>query len=280
MRPTFGQSIYGGPGSAVPTAVSYPLLPKRSSQRGKEPIGTNVGRAAITLFVAVCCSSPNSSDSSCDPGLTRACVGAEQCPGGQYCIPDGSGWSACDCGTGGDSSPGGQAGAEGLGVSSTGNAGGSSGSGAGSSGGTGSGAASNAGGNAGSNGTGGSMSGNSGAGGSTSGGTAGNGTGGSGSGGAGGTGGSDPSPSCIPGATEFCECANVPRGARACDGFGDWGPCECAEAACDGLTWAGWFSSSAYCTNFFTPQTSGSESCTESLDGVPILRCCCCTASQ
>jgi len=36
---------------------------------------------------------------SCIPGATQRCVGAGACAGGQACLPDGSGFAACDCGT-------------------------------------------------------------------------------------------------------------------------------------------------------------------------------------
>lgn len=35
----------------------------------------------------------------CGPGETRACVGAGACKGGQVCLPDGSGFGNCDCGS-------------------------------------------------------------------------------------------------------------------------------------------------------------------------------------
>lgn len=35
---------------------------------------------------------------ACSVGETRACVGAAACKGGQTCLPDGSGFSGCDCG--------------------------------------------------------------------------------------------------------------------------------------------------------------------------------------
>jgi|SRR5690606_13741843 len=34
----------------------------------------------------------------CTKGSTQACVGAGACQGGQSCLPDGSGYGACDCG--------------------------------------------------------------------------------------------------------------------------------------------------------------------------------------
>lgn len=36
---------------------------------------------------------------ACVPGSTQQCVGAGACAGGQTCLPDGSGFGACDCGT-------------------------------------------------------------------------------------------------------------------------------------------------------------------------------------
>lgn len=34
----------------------------------------------------------------CQPGTTQVCVGTGACQGGQQCLPDGSGFGACDCG--------------------------------------------------------------------------------------------------------------------------------------------------------------------------------------
>jgi hypothetical protein len=35
---------------------------------------------------------------TCVPGVTQACVGPAACAGGQACLPDGSGFTQCDCG--------------------------------------------------------------------------------------------------------------------------------------------------------------------------------------
>jgi hypothetical protein len=35
----------------------------------------------------------------CQPGATQVCVGTGACQGGQQCLPDGSGFGACDCGS-------------------------------------------------------------------------------------------------------------------------------------------------------------------------------------
>lgn len=42
----------------------------------------------------------------CSAGETRACVGAAACKGGQTCLPDGSGFGACDCGPAAAPAPG------------------------------------------------------------------------------------------------------------------------------------------------------------------------------
>jgi hypothetical protein len=38
------------------------------------------------------------SDRVCAPGSTQRCYGPGACAGGQACLPDGSGYGACDCG--------------------------------------------------------------------------------------------------------------------------------------------------------------------------------------
>ncbi len=39
----------------------------------------------------------NAHVASCTPGSTQRCVGPGACSGGQACLPDGSGYAACDC---------------------------------------------------------------------------------------------------------------------------------------------------------------------------------------
>jgi hypothetical protein len=41
---------------------------------------------------------PPATATVCQAGSTQACVGPGACSGGQVCLPDGSGWAACDCG--------------------------------------------------------------------------------------------------------------------------------------------------------------------------------------
>ena len=42
---------------------------------------------------------PVSSGSVCTKGSTQACIGPGACQGGQVCLPDGSGYGPCDCGS-------------------------------------------------------------------------------------------------------------------------------------------------------------------------------------
>ncbi len=35
---------------------------------------------------------------TCTPGITQRCFGPGACEGAQSCLPNGSGWGACDCG--------------------------------------------------------------------------------------------------------------------------------------------------------------------------------------
>ena len=42
---------------------------------------------------------PAAPSAVCTPGSTQQCVGAAACAGGQACLPDGSGWGPCDCGS-------------------------------------------------------------------------------------------------------------------------------------------------------------------------------------
>ncbi len=42
---------------------------------------------------------------ACVPGATQSCVGPGACSGGQSCLPDGSGFGACDCGAAAPGAP-------------------------------------------------------------------------------------------------------------------------------------------------------------------------------
>lgn len=62
------------------------------------PVPALIRRAAVGLFVLLeACSSPMSS--FCTPGQTQVCLGPGRCDGAQACLSDGSGYSACDCGS-------------------------------------------------------------------------------------------------------------------------------------------------------------------------------------
>src|SRR5437763_15986236 len=50
----------------------------------------------------------------CTPGIAQTCVGPGACKGGQFCLEDGTAWSACDCRGAGASGTGGVSGAGGV----------------------------------------------------------------------------------------------------------------------------------------------------------------------
>jgi hypothetical protein len=54
---------------------------------------------------------------TCVPGVTQRCFGPGACRGAQACLPDGSGWGPCDCGSAADA---GAAGAGGAGAAAAG----------------------------------------------------------------------------------------------------------------------------------------------------------------
>jgi hypothetical protein len=69
------------------------------------------GTVALKAFRAAClvytaeqpvASSAPPPQATCTPNETRVCYGPGACQGGQYCMPDGSGFSPCDCGEHGD----------------------------------------------------------------------------------------------------------------------------------------------------------------------------------
>ncbi|MEO8905200.1 MAG: hypothetical protein ABI488_22175 [Polyangiaceae bacterium] len=63
-----------------------------SAQPASSVVPPTVPAAPVTLTS----SAPRAG--SCTPGATQRCVGAGACAGGQACLPDGSGYAACDCG--------------------------------------------------------------------------------------------------------------------------------------------------------------------------------------
>jgi len=63
---------------------------------------TNDGAEPLLSFdrspAASASAQPLAPTSACTPGETRACVGPGACQGGQSCLPNRSGFGACDCG--------------------------------------------------------------------------------------------------------------------------------------------------------------------------------------
>ncbi|HEX3775806.1 MAG TPA: hypothetical protein VHV51_15145 [Polyangiaceae bacterium] len=54
--------------------------------------------ATTVVLAAPPPAAPTKPATACTPGATQQCVGPAACAGGQSCLPDGSGFSACDCG--------------------------------------------------------------------------------------------------------------------------------------------------------------------------------------
>lgn len=80
--------------------VERTLGSHRSLQRAVRRISVILTLAPVSLSGLSCSSNKESPGVSraCDAGHTRVCVGPGACPGGQACLPDGSGWTSCDCG--------------------------------------------------------------------------------------------------------------------------------------------------------------------------------------
>lgn len=74
----------GAKGQAAPALPPDPEAPTH-------PSDTNAN-AAIPA-------PPAQTQRSCVPGSTQACIGPGRCEGGQSCLPDGSAFGPCDCGT-------------------------------------------------------------------------------------------------------------------------------------------------------------------------------------
>lgn len=66
---------------------------------GAEPLITLGGESKPPIAMPSSAASSSAAPAAaCSRGQTRECVGAGACKGGQACLADGSGFSACDCG--------------------------------------------------------------------------------------------------------------------------------------------------------------------------------------
>jgi len=94
------QKIYGSPSSSevesrTSQAVVHCLGPHQKPM-ASDPVASAAVPVAVTPppVASVAPAPPR----ACVPGATQACVGSGACSGGQACLPDGSGFGACDCG--------------------------------------------------------------------------------------------------------------------------------------------------------------------------------------
>lgn len=71
----------------------------------EHPLGPNDGRSDPTVGTLRLKRPDTDVESNaagaraCVPGSTQACIGPGKCEGGQSCLPDGSAYGPCDCGT-------------------------------------------------------------------------------------------------------------------------------------------------------------------------------------
>jgi len=105
------QRIYGSPSSnEVESRTSQAVV--HCLGLHQEPMGEAVAGASL-IAAASASAKPSKAPAAsgavapsvaapaartCVPGATQACVGPAACSGGQACLPDGTGFGACDCG--------------------------------------------------------------------------------------------------------------------------------------------------------------------------------------
>jgi hypothetical protein len=67
--------------------------------RPPEPATAEAGAAPGAASPAAAGAAAAPTARACIPGSTQACIGPGKCEGGQSCLPDGSAFGPCDCGT-------------------------------------------------------------------------------------------------------------------------------------------------------------------------------------
>src|SRR5688572_12156751 len=95
------QHLYGAPGAEVESRTSRAVVhclglhAKPAVAPGVPPAAAPAAASAAPRPAAPAMAAPAR---VCVPGTTQACVGPAACSGGHSCLPDGSGFGACDCG--------------------------------------------------------------------------------------------------------------------------------------------------------------------------------------
>jgi hypothetical protein len=72
--------------------------PAPSGESTAPPIAAPPNSAGPAASAAPAPNAAGTPTHACVPGATQSCVGPGACSGGQSCLPDGSGFGACDCG--------------------------------------------------------------------------------------------------------------------------------------------------------------------------------------
>jgi hypothetical protein len=117
LRASDEQLVYGSQTSAVEGRRSYALIrcmkPGVSPPPPEDLAAATPEPPAAAPAAAPAAPSPlpappppaSAKVERCVPGATQTCVGPAACNGGQACLPDGSGFGPCDCGTSSPTAP-------------------------------------------------------------------------------------------------------------------------------------------------------------------------------
>lgn len=76
-----------------------PLPPDPSADDTRDPNATQPPEPSDPTHPPPQPVPPPVAQRACVPGSTQACIGPGRCEGGQSCLPDGSAYGPCDCGT-------------------------------------------------------------------------------------------------------------------------------------------------------------------------------------
>lgn len=82
-----------------PFAILTTLDPSMSERRAVKVRGSVAWSVVLVGLASSCGSDGGSAAPRCVPGETQLCYGVAACRGAQYCLPEGTSYSACDCGS-------------------------------------------------------------------------------------------------------------------------------------------------------------------------------------
>lgn len=89
--PTMGQAASDNGSTTTTATVSGTAYKCEGEPKGRTAVASADNASADEA--------PSAPTTVCTPGATQACTGPGGCGGGQFCVDDGSKFSACDCGS-------------------------------------------------------------------------------------------------------------------------------------------------------------------------------------